>query len=173
LGIGSLDMNWCSSWAGFHPCATTNRAKILKMQAAFLARMMVTALAAGQGLAPLFIDLNRTHATHPRWPRHARFHVVWQTFTATFGAAATVALIWWAGPGESRRFYFAAILTAIPLGGFLVALCSRRLYGGALHDPDGILPIHIRAAGKLFEIDLNAVIVAFAWILLVIAVAIF
>jgi hypothetical protein len=143
------------------------------MQAAFLARVMVTALAAGQGLAPLFIDLNRTHATNPRWPGHARFHVVWQTFTTTFGSAATVALIWWAGPGASRRFYFAAILTAIPLAGFLVALCTRRLYGGALHDSNGILPIHIRAKGKVFEVDLNAVIVAIAWVLLGVAVALF
>lgn len=143
------------------------------MQAAFLAKVLVTALAAGQGVSPLFIDLNRTHATNPKWPGHARFHVVWQTFTATFGAAATVALIWWAGPGESRRFYFAALLTAIPLAGFLVALCSRRLYGGTLHDPNGIPPVHIRVPGKVFAVDLNALIVVVASVLLGLAIALF
>ena len=143
------------------------------MQAAFLARVMVTALAAGQGLAPLFIDLNRTHATHPQWPGHARFHVVWQTFTATLLSSAVVALIWWAGPDPRRRFYLAAILTAIPLAGFLVALCSRRLYGGALHDPNGVPPLHIKTNGRVVEVDLNAVIVATAAVLLGVAVAVF
>jgi len=41
------------------------------MSASLLARLMVTAVAAGQGITPLFIDLNRTHATNPLWPGHA------------------------------------------------------------------------------------------------------
>src|ERR1019366_5187054 len=79
--------------------------RVKTVSAPFLAKVTLTAIAAGQGLAPLFIDLNRTHATRPQWTGHARFHVVWQTFTATLSAAVTLALIWWSGHAENQRFY--------------------------------------------------------------------
>ncbi|MDE3187541.1 MAG: hypothetical protein KGM96_08475 [Acidobacteriota bacterium] len=143
------------------------------MLAPLLARTIVTALAAGQGAAPLFIDLNRTHATHPLWPGHARFHVVWQTFTQALGSAAVVALLWWAGPGVSQRFYLAALFTALPLAGFLFALFARRLYAGTLHDPNGIAPVRIPLRSRAVELDMNLVLVGVASVLLVAAVLIF
>jgi hypothetical protein len=143
------------------------------VSAPFLAKVTLTAIAAGQGLAPLFIDLNRTHATHPQWTGHARFHVVWQTFAATLSAAVTLALIWWSGHAENQRFYLAAVLTAIPLAGFLIALWSRPLYGGTLHDPHGIPPLRIRTRAGVVELDLNAAIVTLAVILLTGAVILY
>jgi len=143
------------------------------MHAPLLARTVLTALAAGQGLAPLFIDLNRTHAAHPLWPGHARFHVVWQTFTQALASAAVVALIWWPGPGVSQRFYLAAILTAIPLAGFLIALFARRLYAGTLHDPNGIAPVRLRIGSRTMDLDMNAVLVTVASALLVASVFLF
>jgi hypothetical protein len=143
------------------------------MTASLLARIMLTALAAGQGVAPLFIDLNRTHATHPLWPGHARFHLVSQTLSMTLAGAVEVALIWWPGPVLSQRFYLAAMLTAIPMVAFLAATFSRRLYGGALHDPLGIPPGRIRTRNGVVEFDVNVVIITVASVLLIVAVLLF
>jgi hypothetical protein len=129
------------------------------MSASLLARLMVTAVAAGQGITPLFIDLNRTHATNPLWPGHARFHTVWHTFALFFTGIVGVALIWWPSPGSRGLFYLAALLTALPMLAFFVAMFSRKVYGGTLHDPNGIQPVRIRIGGKVREFDMNAVLV--------------
>jgi hypothetical protein len=129
--------------------------------------MILTAVAAGQGAAPLFIDLNRTHATNPMWPGHARFHVVWQTLTQTMLAAAEVALIWWPGPGLTQRFYLAAMLTAAPMAAFLAAMSVRGLYRGTLHDPNGIAPVSVRVLGSDFKINMNLVMILVGAVLVV------
>ena len=129
------------------------------MSASLLARLMVTAVAAGQGITPLFIDLNRTHATNPLWPGHARFHTVWHTFALFFTGIVGVALIWWPLPGSRGLFYLAALLTALPMLAFFVAMFSRKVYGGTLHDPNGIQPVRIRIGGKVREFDMNGVLV--------------
>src|SRR6185437_6043097 len=118
------------------------------MNAALFARCIVSAIAAGQGIAPLFIDLNRTHATNPLWPGHARFHVVWQAFTVLPSSAIAVALLWWPGAAVRNRFYLAALLTAASLAGFLIAVLARPLYGGTLHDPNGIQPLRLHVGAR-------------------------
>jgi hypothetical protein len=143
------------------------------MAASILARMVVTAVAGGQGIVPLSIDLNKTHATNPLWPGHARFHVVWQTFSLTIASAIEVGLIWWPSPQSRSLFYLASLLTSVPMCGFLFALFTRRAYQGTLHDPNGIQPMRIRIAGKLREIDMNAVLVILGAAVLICAVAIF
>src|SRR4051812_26305878 len=107
------------------------------MSSPLLARLMLTAVAAGQGITPLFIDLNRTHATNPLWPGHARFHVVWQTFALTLSAIVEVALIWWLSAASRQFFYLAALLTSLPMIAFLLAAITRQKYAGTLHDPNG------------------------------------
>jgi hypothetical protein len=143
------------------------------MSAPLLARAMLTALAAGQGLAPLFIDLNRTHATNPLWTGHARFHLVWQTFSSTLLNALAVFLVWFHGPTSSLRFDLAALLTAIPMISFLIAMFAQSLYGGALHDSNGIRPLPVHMGNKLFEVDMNAAVVLVAIAVLGCAVMIF
>ena len=137
------------------------------------ARAAVTALALGQGLAPMFIDLNRTHATHPLWPGHARFHVVWQTATAALLGVLEAALIWWPGAYVAERFYLAALLAALPLLGFLAAMVTRRWYCGTLHDPMGIKPVRIQLGGRVIAVDMNAVLVVCAAVVLLGAVLLF
>ena len=143
------------------------------MSASLLARLMVTAVAAGQGITPLFIDLNRTHATNPLWPGHARFHVVWQTFALTLSSFVELALVWRPSPSSHQLFYLAALLTALPMFGFTVAMLARKIYSGTLHDPNGIQPLRITVAGRTREVDMNAVLVFVGAAVLVCAVLIF
>lgn len=143
------------------------------MSSQFLARLMVTAVAAGQGITPLFIDLNRTHATNPLWPGHARFHVVWQTLIMTALAVVEVALLWWIAPAFRWVFFLAVLLTSVPIMAFLLAMFARALYSGTLHDSNGIQPIHLRVAGSVREIDMNAVLVIVGAAILATAVLIF
>ena len=134
---------------------------------------MVTAVAAGQGITPLFIDLNRTHATNPLWPGHARFHVVWQTFALTLAGTVEVALIWWPFPSPRLFFHLATLLTALPMLAFLIAVFTRSLYGGTLHDPNGMQPVRIRIGGRIREIDMNIVLILVGAVVLLIALKIF
>ena len=134
---------------------------------------MVTAVAAGQGIVSLVIDLGRTHATNPLWPGHARFHVVWQTFALTLASVVEVAMIWWIAPGSRVLFYLATLFTALPIAGFLIATFGRALYGGTLHDPNGIHPARIRWGGRIHQVDINLVLVGVGAIVLVIAAATF
>ncbi len=143
------------------------------MTAAFLARFTVSAIAAGQGILPVFIDLNRTHATNPWWPGHARFHLVQQVFTLLPAAAIEIALLWWPGSAAAGRFYLAALLAATSLAGFLVATLARPLYGGTLHDPNGVQPVRLRLGSREIVFDMNVPIVATAAVLLIVAVIMF
>jgi len=143
------------------------------MTAAFVARLVVAAIAAGQGVVPLFVDLNRTHATNPIWPGHARFHLVQQVCTLLPAAAVEVALIWWPGPAMRQRFYLAALLAGTSLAGFVIAALARKLYGGTLHDPNGIQPMRMHIGSREVAFDMNVPIVIAASVLLAAAVIVF
>jgi hypothetical protein len=143
------------------------------MTAAFVARAIVTAIAGGQGIMPVFIDLNRTHATNPLWTGHARFHLVQQVFTLLPAAAIELALLWYPGAAFHARFYLAALLTATSLAGFLVAVLTRPLYGGTLHDPNGMQPLRLHIGSRHIVFNLNVPIVLLAAVLLLGAVFLF
>lgn len=134
----------------------------------FVSRLMLSVLAGGQGVAPLAIDLNRTHASHPLWPGHARFHVVWQSFASFFLAVPEVALLWWPGACLTFRFGVSAVLIASSLLGFLAAAAGRRLYGGSFHDPAGIRPLQIgsrKADGNALAITAGLLVLLTALLL--------
>lgn len=143
------------------------------MTAVFVARWIVTVIAAGQGIAPVFIDLNRTHATNPLWAGHARFHLVQQVFTLLPAAAVEVALVWWPGAAMGARFYLAALLTATSLAGFVIAAGTRKLYGGTLHDANGIQPVRMHVGSREVVFDLNVPIVIVAAVALMASVILF
>lgn len=143
------------------------------MAGLFVSRLLLSVLAGGQGVAPLVIDLNKTHATHALWPGHARFHVVWQSFTSLFLAIPEIALLWWPGAGVRLRTILAAVLIAASLCGFIVAVIFRRLYGGTFHDPGGIPPLRVRAAGRVLQADGNVLAVAAGVVVLAAALVLF
>jgi hypothetical protein len=121
------------------------------------ARVLLGAFCIIQGLATIVLDLNRTHAAHPQWLGHARFHVVWQTATVAALAILEVMLLSFQGPLESERFYLVAILACTPMVGFFAALVTRHAYGGTLSDPGGIPPVRLKVGGRLLLIDMNLV----------------
>jgi hypothetical protein len=143
------------------------------VSASLLARLIVTAVSAGQGITPLFVDLNRTHATNPLWPGHARFHVVDQTVVMALLAIVEVSLLWCIAPGSRLGFYLATLLTAAPISGFLIATFTRVLYGGTLRDPNGMPAWHLRLNGRSREIDINVVLVSAGAGMLLVAVLVF
>lgn len=102
------------------------------------AKILLSAIALLQAILMAAIELNRTHATNPMWPGHARFHLVWQNCTAILSAIAIATLIW-----TTDRFYLAATLTGLPLVAFLFANLARPLYGGTMSDPNGVPPLRI------------------------------
>lgn len=122
-----------------------------------LSRVVLMIFCALQGGATIVLDLNRTHAAHPRWLGHARFHVVWQTATVAMLAIFEVAVLSLHGPLESERFYLAAILASLPMFGFFAALFTRRIYGGTLSDPGGIPAARLTVRGRKMCVDLNLV----------------
>lgn len=137
------------------------------------ARDLLATFCGLQGAATLAIDLNRTHATNPSWPAHARFHVVWQSTSTAMLALLEVVLVLIRGPFEAHRFYLAAVLAGIPMMGFMLALIGRKAYRGALWDPDGILPIRVRVLRRDVQIDLNLAVVILGMFSLAAIIAIY
>jgi len=121
--------------------------------------VLVSVVAAAQALAPALVELNKTHATNPLWTGHARFHLVWQVLSHTLYSGLVLTLVWWSSPCPPERFYLAVALEAGPLLAFLVAMASRHLYGGTLHDPNGVRPFIFRLGERRVELEMNLVLV--------------
>ncbi len=122
-----------------------------------IARDLLAALCCLQGLATLAIDFNRTHATNPGWPGHARFHLVWQVTTIAGLALLEVVLVLSSGPFQEQRFYLASVLAGIPMLSFFAAFITHGIYKGTLTDPNGMQPLKITVLGSTLRIDLNLV----------------
>ncbi len=138
-----------------------------------LARVALSSLCATQAIATIVIDLNRSHATNPLWTGHARFHVVWQSSTVVFLSILELVLVWRSGPHGDGRIYLAALLAAMSPMGFLTALASRKLFGGALSDPNGIPQARLRVFGKVRVVGMNLVAVLVALVSLSAMIAIY
>ena len=122
-----------------------------------IARTLLMLLCAFQGLGTLLVDLGRAHATNSDWVRHARYHVVWQAISTAALSLLELGLLSISGPHQEDRFYLAAVLASIPMLGFFGAFVTRRLFGSALSDPNGIPPARVVILGSEKWIDLNLV----------------
>lgn len=105
-----------------------------------LARVLLTLVTLGYGLATVFADFNNTHATNPKWTPHARFHVVWQISSYVGFGAIALLLTWWPGPYAIERLYLVAAMGAVVYIAFFAAVFAMPLYGGAAYDDNGYLP---------------------------------
>jgi hypothetical protein len=122
-----------------------------------IARGLLASLCGLQGAATAVIDLSRTHATHPGWLGHARFHAVWQTANVVALSLFEMVLVLVRGPFMRQRFFIAVFLAGAPMMSFFVALFTRELYGGTLSDPLGMPVWIVGTRRRQFRIDLNVV----------------
>jgi hypothetical protein len=128
------------------------------------ARLLLSLLCGIQGIATVAIDLNRTHATNPRWAGHARFHVVWQTLTMALLAVVELTLLWSGYVRAERGFYLALALAGLSPVAFLVTCATRRGFGGTLSDSNGIAPKRVVIGRRVVLVDMNLVAVVAALI---------
>jgi uncharacterized membrane protein len=105
-----------------------------------IARILLTLVTLGYGLATVFADFNQTHATNPQWTPHARFHVVWQISSYVGFGLLALALLWWPGPYAMERLVLVTLMAAIVYAAFFVAVFTMPIYGGAAYDNNGYLP---------------------------------
>ena len=123
-----------------------------------LARILLTLVTLGYGLATVFADFNKTHATNPQWTPHARFHVVWQICSYVGFGLLALALIWWPGDYATERLYLVAIMAAIVYAAFFVAVFAMPIYGGAAYDNNGYQPFAapVPLIAKRWDVNITA-----------------
>ncbi len=126
------------------------------------ARGLVTAASLVYGVLPLLADLSPTHVLHPQWPPHARFHTVWLLATNTSIAGFALWLLWGSRLALPLRLRLAGWMGVCVLGGFSMAALSRRLYGGALADPEGGVPTLVGIDANLLVFTPTLALVVFA-----------
>jgi len=130
------------------------------MQTQTLGLVLMSTAIAQYGVIPLLADLNSTHASNPRWPLHARFHVVTQVLTGAAIAALAMYVLWAPSIDRDVGVCLAAVLSFCVLGAFFASAAFRSLYGGALSDSDGGIP-------RVRSIDLNVLNFGLAVLLLI------
>ncbi|MEM9696259.1 MAG: DUF6640 family protein, partial [Myxococcota bacterium] len=86
----------------------------------------------GVGIGPLFLELGTTHLFNPRWPPHARFHLVWFACSNALLALLASTALWGRWPDARRGVQIAGALNGVMLAGFFVAALLRPIYAGAL-----------------------------------------
>ncbi|WP_421864720.1 DUF6640 family protein [Parvibaculum sp.] len=118
-------------------------------------RLLFTVVAFMIFVGPIFADFNKTHATNPLWPPHARFHVVWQVLSQSGVSLVILWLLWSDAVDYTVHIWVAAILNYVWGASFYATLASMRLYGGALKDVNGIKPFRFNIFGKIYLVDTN------------------
>jgi hypothetical protein len=123
-----------------------------------LPRILMTVTAIALAVGPAIADFNKTHATNPLWPPHARFHVVWQVITNSSLCLIMLYVLW---TPLVDQYHLQLILVALVQGTILaplyVTIASMRLFDGALKDVNGLRPFQFNIGGKIIELDTNVV----------------
>ena len=119
-----------------------------------IAKILVTLGTLTYTVGPPISDFNTSHAMHPDWPGHARFHEVWLVVTNSALGLLALYRLW-----RHDQLQLAALLSALVLGGFWAATAARFLYGGTLTDLQGI-------ETQILGIDANAFLFSIASLLI-------
>ena len=105
-----------------------------------MSRILITIATLVYGVIPLLVDISDTHAFHPEWPPHARFHMVWLLGTNSTLAILALYMVWVSSLETAIRIRIAGIIGLCVYGGFVISAVTGKLYGGALVDPIGGVP---------------------------------
>ena len=120
-----------------------------------VSRLLFTLVGTAIAIGPIFADFNRTHATNPLWPPHARFHVVWQVLSQSGVSMVILYLLWSASPDYQTHIWIAAFLNYVWLASFFSTLASMKIFDGALKDVNGIKPFRFNIFGTIYLVDTN------------------
>jgi hypothetical protein len=118
-------------------------------------RLLFSLVAFMISVGPIFADFNKTHATNPLWPPHARFHVVWQVLSQTGISLVILYLLWRDAADYTVHIWIAATLNYVWGASFYATLASMPVYGGALKDVNGIKPFRFNIFGTIYLVDTN------------------
>lgn len=144
----------------------------LLYDANLIPRILMTITAIALAIGPAVADFNKTHATNPLWPPHARFHVVWQVITNSSLCVMMIYVLW---TPLVAQYNLQLILVLMVQGAILaplyITIASMGLFDGALKDVNGLRPFKFNIGGKIVEIDTN--VVGFTNITLVLIIAAF
>lgn len=118
-----------------------------------IAPFLISLVAIATGIGPMFADFNKTHATNPLWPPHARFHVVWQVLAQAVISAFILYILWVAT--FDGHVLMACLLNFNWGVTFYATLFSMKMFGGALSDVNGIPPFRFNIGGQVRKVDTN------------------
>lgn len=140
-------------------------------EANLIPRILMTLTALALAIGPAIADFNKTHATNPLWPPHARFHVVWQV-TTNSSLCLLMLFILWAPLVEqyNLQLVLVALMQAAILAPLYSTIACMGIFGGALKDVNGIRPFNVKLGGKTYKLDTNVVGFTNISLLLIIAV---
>ncbi|MFZ3033708.1 MAG: DUF6640 family protein [Parvibaculum sp.] len=120
-----------------------------------VSRLLFTLVGTAIAIGPIFADFNKTHATNPLWPPHARFHVVWQVLSQSGVSMVILYLLWATSSDYHTHIWVAALLNYVWIVAFFSTLASMKIFGGALKDVNGIKPFHFNILGNIYLVDTN------------------
>ncbi|MEM8935129.1 MAG: hypothetical protein AAGC77_01825 [Pseudomonadota bacterium] len=101
-----------------------------------VSQIILTIVALLYIVAPPIVDFNPSHAVHPEWTPHARFHAVWLVITNCMLGLLAVYLIWRRSHAGGQ--VIAGVISSIVLGSFFLSALAMPLYDGALSDEGGV-----------------------------------
>lgn len=118
-----------------------------------IAKILFTVIAIMTAIGPMKADFNRTHATNPLWPPHARFHVVWQVL-AQAGVSLFILYFLWVATFEGHVL-LAGIMNFNWGLTFYLTLFNMKRFEGSLSDVNGIPPFKFNIGGQIRKVDTN------------------